>query len=115
MALTLAGASGALALGASAAPSSDKTVTYELIDCVGPPGTPASLTGVKQPSGAAALHLTSGGNFVFKEAVTAATGEVLFSTPGFDRNDIALVTCELVQPEQGIVVSGLVTPARPSR
>lgn len=114
VALALAAAGGVLAQGTSAAPSTGTTVTYEMIDCVGPAGTPASLVGVKQPSGAAALHLTSGGNFVFKEAVVAATGEVLFSTPGFERNDNALVTCTLVAPEPGIVVSGLVTPARRS-
>ena len=113
VALSVAGACGALAASAWSAPSTPRTLTYELVDCAGPAGTPTSLTGVKQPSQAAALHLKGGGNFVFVEAIDAATGAVLFTVPGFDRNDIQLVTCNLVQPETGIVVTGKVTPTRP--
>lgn len=112
VALAVAGACGALSSGAWAAPSTPRTLTYEMTDCAGPAGTPTSLVGFKQPGGAAALHLETGGNFVFMEAIDANTGAILFSTPGFERNGIPLVTCELVAPLQDVIVSGLVTPTR---
>ena len=113
VAVAVAGLSGALAPSAWTAPSTPRTLTYELTNCVGPAGTPTSLTGVKQPGEAAALHLKNGDKFIFMEAVDATTGEVFFSTPGFGHNDIALVTCDLVQPETGVIVRGLITPVRP--
>jgi hypothetical protein len=99
--------------GASAAPATSRTLTYHLTDCVGAPGTPTSLDGVKQPSEAAALHLTDGsGNFVFMKAVDAATGAVLFATPGFDHNGLPTVTCDLIHPVTGAesIVTGLISP-----
>lgn len=96
-----------------AAPSD--TLTYHLTACSGPPGTPVNIDGVKQPHEGAALRLTSmRGNFVFMEASDAATGEVFFSTPGFQHNDLSLVTCELDNPRnpgQHDIVKGLLTPA----
>jgi hypothetical protein len=72
-----------------------------LTECEGPPGTPPSLTGVKQPSEAAALHLTNGGgNYNFMEAVDA-TG-TLFTVPGFDHNNLALVTASKLSPPQSL-------------
>jgi hypothetical protein len=51
---------------ASADPSTPRTLTYHLTDCVGPAGTPSTMDGVKQPGQAAAIHLTNGlGDFVF--------------------------------------------------
>ena len=83
-----------------------------MTDCVGPAGTPSSLVGVKQPSGAAALHLTDGTRFIFMKAVDAVTGEVLFETKGFDSNGLPTVTCDLIHPVSADVsiVTGLVTP-----
>jgi len=84
-----------------------------LTQCEGPPGTPPTLTGVKQPGEAAALHLTNGDRFIFMWAAAATNpDEPFFETPGFDHNDIALVECELVQPETGVIVRGLITPVR---
>ena len=102
------------AVGASAAPSTPSTLTYELTGCVGPAGTPSSIDGVKQPSGAAALHLENGTRFIFMKAVDAVTGEVFFETKGFDHNGLPTVTCDLVHPvtKEASIVTGLVTPVR---
>ncbi len=96
----------------SAHPSTPTTLTYELTDCVGPAGTPTALTGYKQPSGAAVLHLAGGGQFIFTSAVDVASGRTLFSTRGFDRNGHATVSCDNVHPVTGDLarVTGLVTP-----
>jgi hypothetical protein len=101
--------------GASAAPSTPRTLTYHLSACVGPAGTPTTLDGVKQPSEAAALHLMDGGgNFIFMKAVDVATGDVAFATPGFDHNDLPTVTCHLIHPvtEAESIVTGLISPVR---
>ena len=96
-----------------AAPSD--TLTYHLTACSGPPGTPANIDGVKQPHEGAALRLTTmSGNFIFMEASDATTGEVFFSTPGFQHNNLQLVTCELDNPRnlgEHDLVKGLLTPA----
>ena len=62
--------------GAWADPSTPRTLTYVLTGCTGPAGTPATLVGFKQPSEAAALHLTTGAKYVFMRAVDAVTGDV---------------------------------------
>ena len=75
-----------------------------------------NIDGVKQPHEGAALRLTSmSGNFIFMEASDATTGEVFFSTPGFQHNNLALVTCELDNPRnpgEHDLVKGLLTPAK---
>ena len=97
-----------------AAPSD--TLTYHLTSCSGPPGTPVNIDGVKQPHEGAALRLTSmSGNFIFMEASDATTGEVFFSTPGFQHNKLELVTCALDNPRnpgQQDIVEGLLSPAK---
>jgi hypothetical protein len=112
----LASVIGILAPTVSAAPDNEATITYELTDCVGPPGTPATLEGTKQPHEGAALHLTDGsGNFVFKAAEDAITHEVFFVTPGFDKNAHDLVVCKLTHPlppHEKSIVSGLISPAK---
>jgi hypothetical protein len=103
------------ATGASAAPSTPRTLTYHLTGCSGASGTPTSLDGVKQPSEAAALQLTDGsGTFVFMKAVDAETGAVLFATPGFEHNNLPTVTCDLIHPVTGdeSIVTGLIAPVR---
>lgn len=116
VAVAVAGVCGALAPGAWTAPSTPRTLTYVLENCTGPAGTPTTLTGVKQPSEAAALHLRNGGgNYIFMEAFpTADPDHPFFRTPGFDRNNLALVTCNLTQPPQDVptTVRGLITPVR---
>jgi hypothetical protein len=81
---------------------------YVLTGCDGPDGT---LTGFKQPGEAAALHLTNGGKYIFMEAFPTGDPEnPFFTTPGFDHNNLALVTCNLVEPATGVTVRGLITP-----
>jgi len=98
---------------ASAEPSTQRTLTYAFTDCSGPAGTPASFVAVKQPGGGAALHLTAGrGVFIPVQALDAESGEILFATPGFERNGRATVTCSLVNPRSGQaqLVAGFLTP-----
>ena len=99
---------------ASAAPSD--TLTVHLTSCSGPPGTPENIDGVKsRPHEGAALLLTSmSGNFIFMEASDAITGEVFFTTPGFQHNKLELVTCSFDSPRnpgQEIIAKGLLSPA----
>ncbi len=80
----------------SAAPS---TLTFHFTDCSGPAGTPTTFDAVKQPGGAAALHLVQGrAIFVAVEAIDVASGDVLFTTPGFGHNGVPTVTCRLIHP-----------------
>jgi hypothetical protein len=105
VAVAVAGVCGALAPGAWTAPPPQSTpLEYELTGCDGPDGT---LTGFKQPGGAAALHLTTGGKYIFMEAFpTGDPDNPFFRTPGFDHNNLELVTCTLGQT----TVRGLITP-----
>ena len=111
VAVAVAGVCGAVAPSAWTAPSTPRTLTYELEDCEGPVGTPESLTGFKQPGEAAALHLANGGKYIFMEAFPTGDPEnPFFTTPGFEHNNLALVTCNLVAPATGVTVRGLITP-----
>jgi hypothetical protein len=68
---------------------------------------------VKQPGGAAALHLTgSSGIFIAIQAVDVEPEAVLFTTPGFQHNDLTTIMCSLVNPINGReqVVTGLIVP-----
>jgi hypothetical protein len=110
----LALAAGALCpAAASADPSTPSTLTYEFTDCSGPAGTPTQFDAVKQPGEAAALHLSDGGGlFIAVAAVDIETGDLLFTTPGFESNGLATVTCSVVNPRNGReqLVTGLVVP-----
>ena len=104
-------AGAALPAAASAQPSTPSTLTYEFTDCSGPAGTPTDFDAVKQPGEGAALHLTDGsGIFIAVQAEDVETGTVLFTTPGFERNDLPTVTCSVVNPRNGReqLVTGLV-------
>jgi hypothetical protein len=99
----------------SADPSTPSTLTYEFTDCTGPAGTPTQFDAVKQPGEGAALHLTDGrGVFIAVAAVDVETGTVLFTTPGFQENDLTTVTCSVVNPRNGReqLVTGLIVPVR---
>jgi hypothetical protein len=101
------------AAAASADPSTPSTLTYEFTACTGPVGTPTQFDAIKQPGGAAALHLTDGsGVFITVQAVDVETGRVLFMTPGFKQNDLPTVTCSLANPTNGReqLVTGFVVP-----
>ena len=80
------------ATAAAADPSPPASLTYAFTGCTGPAGTPAAFDAVKQPGGAAGLRLTDGSAvFVLMEAVDAATGTVLFATPGLLHNGLPTV------------------------
>jgi hypothetical protein len=99
--------------GALAAPSNANTLAYAFFDCVGPAGAPAAFQAVKQPSGAAALHLVDGSAiFVVMSAVDIETGETLFSTPGFEVNGLPTLSCLSYHPVSGRLqrVTGLLAP-----
>jgi hypothetical protein len=98
---------------ARADPSTSTTLTYHFTGCSGPAGTPTIFDAVKQPSEAAAVHLTSGsGTFIFIEAVDVATGTVLFTTPGFTHNNLPTITCSLIHPvtHELVRVTGFIAP-----
>jgi hypothetical protein len=98
---------------ASADPSTPRTLTYEFTACTGPAGAPTQFDAVKQPGGAAALHLTgSSGVFIGVQAVDVETGVVLFTTRGFQQNDLTTVTCSVVNPTNGReqLVTGFIAP-----
>ena len=97
----------------SADPSTPNTLTYEFTACTGPAGTPTHFDAVKQPGGAAALRLTdSRGVFVVVQAFDVETGALLFMTPGFQQNDLATVTCSVMNPtnDREQLVTGLLVP-----
>jgi len=98
---------------AAAHPSTPATLTYHFTDCSGPVGTPEWFDAVKQPGGAAALHLVDGrGIFVAVQAIDVQTGAVLFTTPGFEHNQLPTVACLLTHPvthaKQSVI--GLIAP-----
>ena len=100
---------------ALADPPTPSTLTFNFTRCTGPAGTPEEFDAVKQPGGAAALRLTSGtGVFVVIEAIDAATGDLLFTTPGFALNGLTTVSCSVANPTSGQeqLVTGLLVARR---
>jgi hypothetical protein len=102
----------------SAAPNTDATIVYSFTDC----DAHADFQAVKQPSGAASVHLLDGsGNFIFMKAVVLGDqgdlldGTVLFDTPGITSGNanVETVTCDLVSPSDGLLVrtTGVLTRA----
>jgi len=99
----------------AASPSTPRTLTYHFTDCIGPAGTPPTFDAVKQPGEGAALHLVDGsGIYVLMEAIDPVTGEIFFTTPGFQRNDLPTVTCRLIHPVTAelSVITGVIAPVR---
>jgi hypothetical protein len=85
--------------GVASANSTSSALTYHFTDCSGQTGAPTTFDAVKQPGGAAALHLVqSRAIFVAVEAIDVASGEVVFTTPGFEHNAVPTVTCRLIHP-----------------
>jgi hypothetical protein len=98
---------------AAAHPSTPTTLTYHFTDCSGPAGTPITFDAVKQPGGAAALHLLDASEiFIAVEAIDVETGTTLFSTPGFEHNNLPTITCQLVHPVTTTLesVTGFIAP-----
>jgi hypothetical protein len=109
--LGLLAVAGSSAAPASAHPLTPSTLTYEFTACTEP--APTQFDAVKQPGEGAALHLTDGsGVFIAVEAVDVESGAVLFTTPGFQQNDLTTVTCSVVNPRNGReqLVTGLIVP-----
>jgi hypothetical protein len=103
------------AAAASASPPTPSTLTFHFMACTWPAGTPEAFDAVKQPGGAAALRLISGsGVFVVIEAIDVATGDLLFTTPGFAHNGLTTVSCSVVNPTTGQeqLVTGLLVARR---
>ena len=103
------------AAAAYADPPPPSTLTFGFVACTGPAGTPETFDAVKQPGGAAALRLVPGsGVFVVIEAIDVATGDVLFTTPGFAHNGLTTVTCSVTHPTtaQYQLVTGLLAARR---
>jgi hypothetical protein len=103
---------------ASAAPDNDATLVYSFTNCDGH----ADFQAVKQPSGAASVHLVDGsGNFLFMRAVVLGDqgdlldGTVLFDTRGITSGaaNVETVTCDVVSPLDGVLVrtTGFITRA----
>lgn len=98
---------------AAAHPSTPTTLTYHFTDCSGSVGAPTTFDAVKQPGGAAALHLVDGsGVFVAMQAIDVETGTILFTTPGFEQNNVPTVTCQLIHPVTLTLqsVTGIIVP-----
>ena len=114
---TLAGClviAGLLPAAAAAAPSTPRTLTYHFTSCTGS-GTPTTFDALKQPGGAAALHLVDeNAIFVAMRAIDVETGATLFTTKGFDRNDVPTVICQVIHPVslRLQLVTGTITPIR---
>jgi hypothetical protein len=103
---------------ASAAPDNDATLLYSFTNC----DSHADFQAVKQPSGAASVHLVDGsGNFLFMSAVVLGDqgdlldGTVLFDTRGITsgKANVETITCDVVSPLDGVLVrtTGLLTRA----
>ena len=103
---------------ANAAPDNGATLVYSFTNC----DAHADFQAVKQPSGAASVHLLDGsGNFLFMRAVVLGDqgdlvdGTVLFDTRGITSGNanVETVTCDLVSPLDGVLVrtTGLLSRA----
>jgi hypothetical protein len=98
---------------AAAHPSTPTTLTFHFTDCSGPAGTPKTFDAVKQPGGAAALHLLdASGVFIAVRAIDVESGTTLFATPGFEHNNLPTITCQLIHPVTSTreLVTGLMAP-----
>ena len=108
---------------AQADPSNFGTVTWTFTNCTGPAGTPTTFDAVRQefttPNGdiegmPALFLLTSGTELFVPNMVTLDTG-ASGTTPGFNHNNLLLVTCETTSPVTGThyLFSGFLTPVGP--
>lgn len=108
---------------AYADPDNTGTVTYSYYDCS---GDVDPFDAVKQPGGAAALHVEGGGTFVVLQGVVLgnqtvddvfyANGTVLYDTPGFSKgtNGLPTITCTNRSATSGILqrVLGYFAPTK---
>jgi hypothetical protein len=98
---------------AQADPLNDGTRIIHLYNCTGPPGTPETFDGIKEPGNVVAFHIV-GSTAMFRPVSLFEVGVGLaFDTPGFDYNAVELVTCNITRPSDGqlFVMEGFFTPA----
>jgi hypothetical protein len=106
---------------AHADPSNFGTVTWTFTNCTGPAGTPTTFDAVRQefttPTnsivGMPALFLLTSGTELFNPFMvtnldTGGSG----TNPGFDQNNLLLVTCNTTSPVTGThyLFTGFLTP-----
>jgi hypothetical protein len=85
------------AAAALADPSTPSTLTSEFTACAGPTGTAMLFHPVKQPSGAAALHLTGApASSSQSMRLTSKPERCSSPPPGFEQNDLTTITCSVV-------------------
>jgi hypothetical protein len=106
---------------AHADPSNFGTTTWTFTNCTGPAGTPTTFDAVRQEftlptgsiQGTATLFLLTSGTELFNPFMvtnldTGASG----TNPGFDHNNLLLVTCNTTSPVTGThyLFTGFLTP-----
>jgi hypothetical protein len=106
---------------ANADPANFGTVTWTFTNCTGPAGTPTTFDAVRQefttPNdaivGMPAIFLVTDGTSLFNPFMvtildTGASG----TNPGFEQNNLLLVTCETTSPVTGThyLFTGFLTP-----
>ena len=119
VAVAVAGVCGALAPGAWTAPPPQSTPLEVVLTGRARPRRHTDR--LQQPGEVAAVHLTTGGKYIFMEAFPTGDPEnPFFTTPGFDDNNLALVTCNMVEPVTGVTRARVdharaIAPTKPPR
>ncbi len=83
-------------------------VTFHYTDCTGPAGTPSTFDAQGSNHG---LHLVDGSGMWLLAEIVFDSGQVAFTTPGFEHNELA-VTCRIFSPFalEWATVKGLLAP-----
>lgn len=114
--ITVALVSSVLAIASAPAladPGNSGTRTITLYNCTGPAGTPTTFTIVKESGIVTAFHLVDGtGLFIPVGLADLTAGQQLTVLPGFDVNNVPLVTCNITRPRDGelFLIAGFFTP-----
>jgi hypothetical protein len=106
---------------AQADPSNFGTVTWTFTNCTGPTGTPTTFDAVREefttPTdaivGMPALFLLTSGTELFNPfMVTIVDTGASGTNPGFEQNNLLLVTCNTTSPVTGTayIFTGFLTP-----
>ena len=91
---------------ADAEPLNGGTRTITLYNCSGPSGTPGTFTIQKESGIVTSFHVVDSTTMFIPTSLTDVTaGVVEFSYPGFNKNAVALVTCNITRPTDGEVFS----------
>jgi hypothetical protein len=105
---------------AHADPSDSVTVTWTFTNCTGPAGTPTTFDTVRVEFttasdllvGPGLFFLTSGTELFNPFMVTIVDTGASGTNPGFEQNNLLLVTCETTSPVTGThyLFTGFLTP-----